>query len=72
MPAQLRGRVFGSARAMAFAAMPLGALAGGLALQVVSVHAVLVVTAAAYLTAALVNAVNPVFRRLEAPLEAAA
>jgi MFS family permease len=64
-PTELRGRVIGAARALAFAAFPFGALAGGVAVQAFGVRAVLVGLGAAFLATTASMWLNPSLRSLE-------
>ena len=65
VPPVLRGRVFGAQRAIAWSAMPLGALAGGFLIETAGVGATFGIMAACYLAASLSLMVNPALRAMD-------
>jgi MFS family permease len=65
-PVALRGRVFGSYRALGIASGPLGILATGLSIDRFGLTATLLGLAAVFLATSIGAIVNPAFRRLEA------
>lgn len=65
VPAALRGRVFGVTTAVAFATMPLGALAGGPLLGAVGLRGTLLLIGGAYVAATLSMAFSPAIRAID-------
>ena len=70
VPAHMRGRVFGVAMAGSYAAIPLGALLGGLVVEAVGIRATLLGIGLCYLTVTAYGLVNPAFREMDAPTAA--
>ena len=66
VPVDMRGRVFGVATAGAYAAIPAGALLGGLVVEWVGVQATLFAIGACYLAVTAFGLVNPAFREMDA------
>jgi MFS family permease len=69
VPPELHGRIIGAARSVAFAVAPLGALAGGAAVQVAGLEAVLIGIGVIGLAATGSMWLNPVFRQLRTSRE---
>ena len=67
VPAALRGRVFGAVRAAAWAAIPLGALVGGIVVDAIGVAATFLVVGVCYALVTAYGFVNPAFRALDRP-----
>ncbi|HVM17016.1 MAG TPA: MFS transporter [Gaiellaceae bacterium] len=67
VPAHMRGRVFGVAMAGSYAAIPLGALLGGLVVEAVGIAATLLGIGVCYLAVTGYGLVNPAFREMDAP-----
>lgn len=65
VPTRLRGRVFGAARAGAWAAIPLGILLGGVVVGAIGVAATLLATGLCYLAVTSYGFFNPAFRELD-------
>ena len=65
VPPQMRGRVFGTITAVAWVAMPLGMLVGGLLLEQFGVRAVIAGIAASYLVATVSMLFMPALREME-------
>jgi MFS family permease len=65
VPPELRGRVFGAVRSVAWSAMPLGILAGGLLVEEVGAGAAFAVSGAIYGVAGVGLALNPILRQME-------
>jgi MFS family permease len=65
VPPHMRGRVFGVGMAGSYAAIPLGALLGGLVVEAVGIQATLLVIGACYLTVTGYGLVNPAFREMD-------
>jgi MFS family permease len=65
IPSELRGRVFGATTAGAWAAIPAGALLGGLVIEWIGVAATLLVTGICYLLVTASGLVNPAFREMD-------
>lgn len=70
VPVELRGRVFGAVKSIAWMALPLGVLAGGYLLEWAGLRMTLLLLGAAYLVATLSLVVNPGSRDLERPVPA--
>jgi MFS family permease len=66
IPAQYRGRVLGSLTSLAYVAMPLGSVLGGLALQVVDIRMLLVVLGVVYVATILIAMATPAMRQMDA------
>lgn len=66
VPLELRGRVFGAARAGAWAAIPLGILLGGVLVSAIGVGATLLAIGVCYALAVAWGFVNPAFRAMDA------
>ena len=64
-PEHMRGRAIGAIIAIAWAAMPLGALAGGLLVEWIEIRPALAVTGTLYVLVALSLVVNPGVRDLD-------
>lgn len=64
-PVEMRGRVLGLIQALAWAAMPLGVLLGGLLVESTSIRDALVISAAVYVSVALSLTVNRGVRDLD-------
>lgn len=65
VPAELRGRVFGTITALAYVATPLGVLLGGVAIEWVGLRATIAAIAAGYLLTTLTLLVNPALREMD-------
>jgi MFS family permease len=65
VPPHMRGRVFGVGMAGSYAAIPLGALLGGLVVEAVGIQTTLLVIGACYLTVTGYGLVNPAFREMD-------
>jgi MFS family permease len=65
IPRQLRGRVIGTATAGAFAAIPLGMLAGGVAIEAIGLGPTLLAIGFSYLVVTSYGLVNPAFREMD-------
>lgn len=65
VPSRLRGRVFGAARAGAWAAIPLGVLLGGLLVGAIGVAATLLVIGVGYAAVVSYGFFNPAFREMD-------
>lgn len=70
VPPELRARVFGPTRALAWVAMPLGLLVGGVVFQVAPLRQVLMALASTYVLVVIAMWANPSFRGLERPAPA--
>lgn len=70
IPPQLRGRVFGAVTAGAWAAIPLGTIVGGIAVDAVGVQATLLAIALAYVAVTGYGFVNQAFHEMDAEPEA--
>jgi MFS family permease len=66
VPAELRGRVFGTITALAYVATPLGVLLGGYAVEWLGLRATIAAIAAGYLLTTLTLLVNPALREMDA------
>ena len=66
VPAHMRGRVFGVAMAGSYAAIPLGALLGGVVVEAVGIEATLLAIGVCYLAVTGYGLVNPAFREMDA------
>jgi predicted MFS family arabinose efflux permease len=71
IPRQLRGRVIGTATAGAFAAIPLGMLAGGVAIEAIGLGPTLLAIGLCYFAVTAYGFFTPAFREMDAPAEAA-
>jgi MFS family permease len=69
VPPALRGRVFGTMRAGAWAAIPAGVLLGGVVVQALGVVTTFLIIGLCYLAVVLYGFFNPAFRQLEKPSE---
>ena len=69
VPTDMRGRVFGLVTAVAWIALPLGLLLGGLVLQAIGVRATLLVTGGLYLATTLTLFFNPAIKEMDEPAE---
>ncbi|HSC91078.1 MAG TPA: MFS transporter [Gaiellaceae bacterium] len=67
IPARLRGRVFGAVTAAAWAAIPLGTILGGVAVQTLGVQTTLVVIGVAYVAVTAYGFFNDAFREMDDP-----
>ena len=67
IPFELRGRVLGAIKAVAWGAMPLGALVAGFAVQSVGLRPTLLAGAVCFLVVTVAMAFNPVLREMDAP-----
>ena len=65
VPSRLRGRVFGAARAGAWAAIPLGVLAGGALVAAIGVAATFLVIGVGYTAVVGYGFFNPAFREMD-------
>lgn len=65
VPPHMRGRVFGVGAAGSFAAIPLGALLGGVVVEAVGIQATLVGIGACYVLVTGFGLVNPAFREMD-------
>jgi MFS family permease len=65
VPSELRGRVFGTVRAVAWSAMPLGVLAGGLLIEAIGVGPIFAVSAVCYFGASILLALAPALRGMD-------
>lgn len=70
VPADMRGRVFGTIIGTALAAAPLGVAAAGFLIESLGLQGVLTIIAAGFLAVALYALVAPGFRSLDAPASA--
>jgi MFS family permease len=70
VPARMRGRVFGVLTAGAYAAMPLGVLVSGYALDAAGLRPTLLVVGGCYLATTLSLLVNRALRRMDVPAAA--
>src|SRR5918992_233731 len=70
VPAELRGRVFGAVRAAAWAAIPLGALVGGLVVDAIGIAATFLSIGVCYALVTAYGFFNPAFRALDRSPEA--
>ncbi len=70
VPSAMRGRVIGGVKAIAWMALPLGALSGGYFIQSFGLRNTLLVTGGLYLAATLSLALNPGVKDLERPNDA--
>ena len=66
VPERIRARVFGTFTSLAFMMIPLGQLIGGIAVQTFGAQATMAATAIGFMLTALVMAVNPVLRGMDA------
>ena len=69
VPSALRGRVFGTMRAGAWAAIPAGVLLGGVVVQALGVVTTFLIVGICYLAVVLFGFANPALRQLEKPSE---
>lgn len=67
VPANMRGRVFGTITASAFVAMPLGVLVAGYLLDLAGLRPVLLAVGACYLLTTLTLLFNPALRAMDHP-----
>ena len=67
VPPHMRGRVFGVGAAGSFAAIPLGALLGGVLVEAVGIETTFVAIGACYLAVTGFGLVNPAFREMDIP-----
>jgi MFS family permease len=67
VPPHMRGRVFGVGAAGSYAAIPLGALLGGVLVEAVGIEATLLAIGACYLAVTGFGLVNPAFREMDRP-----
>jgi MFS family permease len=65
VPTRMRGRVFGAARAGAWASIPLGILIGGVAVETIGVAGALLAIGLCYLAVTSYGFLNPAFRELD-------
>jgi predicted MFS family arabinose efflux permease len=65
VPPHMRGRVFGVTAAGAYAAIPLGALLGGLVVEAVGIESTLLAIGLCYLVVTGYGVVNPAFREMD-------
>jgi MFS family permease len=65
VPPHMRGRVFGVGMAGSYAAIPLGALLGGIVVEVVGIQATLAAIGICYLAVTGYGLVNPAFREMD-------
>lgn len=68
IPPQMRGRVFGTITASAWAAMPLGTLLGGVATEQLGVQTMLVLIGSIYFLTTLSMAFIPAMRQMNRPV----
>lgn len=66
IPPRLRGRVFGAVTAGAWAAIPVGTIVGGVAVELFGVQATLLAIALAYVAVTGYGFLNPAFREMDA------
>jgi predicted MFS family arabinose efflux permease len=71
VPAETRGRVFGTIIGTALVAAPLGIAAAGFLIEAMGLQRVLAIVAAGFLAVAVFALVSPGFRSLEAPVAGA-
>ena len=71
VPPHMRGRVFGVGAAGSYAAIPLGALLGGLVVEALGIEATLLAIGICYLAVTGWGVVNPAFREMDAMRAAA-
>ena len=64
-PAEMRGRVVGAITAIAWGAMPLGALIGGFVVEAIGIRTALIAVGALYVAVTLTLSVNPGVRDLD-------
>lgn len=64
-PAEMRGRVVGAIIAIAWGAMPIGALVGGFVVEAIGIRSALIAVGVAYVAMTLTLAVNPGVRDLD-------
>lgn len=64
-PAEMRGRVVGAIIAIAWGAMPLGALIGGFVVEAIGIRSALIAVGVVYVAVTLTLAVNPGVRDLD-------
>ncbi len=69
VPIALRGRVYGTITAIAFAAIPLGMALAGYLVEWIGVRATLFVMAIAYLATSLSMLINPALRGMDIPVQ---
>jgi MFS family permease len=67
LPADMRAKVLGLTQGGAFAAMPLGALLGGFAVDSLGITAALLATGGLYLLGTLCPVIFPAWREMDAP-----
>jgi MFS family permease len=67
VPTRMRGRVFGAARAGAWASIPLGILIGGVAVEAIGVAATLLAMGLCYVAVTAYGFFNPAFREMDRP-----
>jgi MFS family permease len=67
IPAGMRGRVFGVATAGSYAAIPLGALLGGVVVELIGIRATLLGIGLCYAAVTGYGLVNPLVREMDAP-----
>ena len=65
VPTELRGRVFGAVRAGAWAAIPLGILLGGVAVEAFGIAATLLAIGVCYAAVVGYGFFNPAFREMD-------
>jgi MFS family permease len=65
IPPHYRGRVLGSLTSLAFIAMPLGSVLGGLALQTFDIRAILVTLGVLYVATILISMAAPAMRHMD-------
>lgn len=68
IPAAMRGRVFGTLRAIAYLASPLGMAVAGLLLEYATLTLTLTLLTAGYFLVSLTLLINPALRQIERPL----
>jgi MFS family permease len=67
VPAHMRGRVFGVGMAGSYAAIPLGALLGGVVVEAVGIQPTLLAIGLCYFAVTGYGLVNPAFREMDRP-----
>ena len=65
VPPHMRGRVFGVGAAGSYAAIPLGALLGGVLVEAIGIQPTLLAIGACYLAVTGFGLVNPAFREMD-------
>jgi predicted MFS family arabinose efflux permease len=72
VPAHMRGRVFGATTAAAYAAIPLGAVLGGVVVEAVGIQATMAGIGVCYALVTGYGLINPAFREMDAVSPSAA